>query len=304
MEPFLWDQRPVSLTVSIGMVRVVPSLTSIEEVLSIGRVAVLKSKTRRKNRVSLPDDTSTAAAWLTPTLRTFLEVIRSAEGVDVRAQPIVRLDDGRPTGWELLVRGPAGPLESPADLFRMAEEHQLSTTLDMSCLRRASQAGHDLRKPGQIHLNLLPVTLLEVPTSQVLETLGPPPPRARWCVELSERQFVGEPQELFDAVEALRVAGVGLAIDDVGSGRGTLDSVIALEREVMKLDIRLVKGIAEDSRRRRMVERLLRMAYALDTEVVAEGIETRADLTVLRELGVQQGQGFVWGRPQLVPRRT
>lgn len=295
--PFAWEPAPVHITASIGVTQLPSSRVSVEEVLSIARVALEKSKRRGKNRVSVPEDTSTLTQQLTPTLRSFMAVIQGGEGLTMFTQGIHALPGEGLSGWELLVRGPPGPLAHPADLFRLAEEHHLTTALDTFCLRLAVRAVTLSGRPGVYHLNALPTTLLEVPPEQLLALLSPRPAGVTWCVELSEKQFLGDPAELVDAVDELRAAGVQVAVDDVGSGRGTLDSVVALEPHVAKLDIRLVRGIAEDAWRRGFVARLVRMAAALDIELVAEGIENRADLAVLLDLGVAFGQGFLWGRP-------
>ncbi|MDP2314637.1 MAG: EAL domain-containing protein [Pseudomonadota bacterium] len=299
-QPFAWDPGPLQLTVSIGMARLPPSATSLEEVLSLARIALQKSKIRGKNRVSSPDDASTATAWLAPALRAFMAAVQDGEGLHMFAQGIYALPSEGVVGWELLVRGSPGPLASPADLFRMATEHHLSTTVDMFCLRLAVPAATRARLQGSVHLNILPATLLEVATEQIVALLATPPPGVRWCLELSERQFLGDPEELVNAVGLLRRAGICVAVDDVGSCRGTLDSVVVLEPEIAKLDIRLVRGIAQDPGHRRLVERLMKMAGALDVDVVAEGIENREDLAVLLDLGVRMGQGFLWGRPTLL----
>lgn len=299
-EPFAWDPGPLQLTVSIGMARVGADAPSLEEVLSLARIGLQKSKVRGKNRVSAADDTQTATAWLAPALRAFMAAVQDGTGLSMFAQDIRGLPGEDRVGCELLVRGAPGPLASPADLFRMATEHHLSTTVDMFCLRLAVSAAVRAGLRGSIHLNLLPATLLEVATEQIVGLLSAPPPGVRWCVELSERQFLGDPEELVTAVGALRRAGICVAVDDVGSCRGTLDSIVVLEPAIAKLDIRLVRGLAEDPMHRRVVARLVRLAAALDAEVVAEGIENRADLAVLLDLGVTMGQGFLWGRPALV----
>ncbi len=295
--PFAWEPEPLHLTASIGMAQLPSTVTSVEEVLSIARIALEKSKRRGKNRVSVPEDTSTATQWFAPALRSFMAAVQGGEGLSMHAQAIMGLPEEVATGWEVLVRGPPGPLALPSDLFRMAEEHHLSTALDMFCLRLAVASVTKVKRAGVFHLNVLPTSLIEVPTEQFLALLGAPPDGVTWCVELSEKQFLGDPAELVGTLDRLRMGGVHLAVDDVGSGRGTLDSVVALEPHCAKLDIRLVRGISEDPWRRRFVARLVKMAGALGIEVVAEGIETRADLAVLLDLGVPLGQGYLWGRP-------
>lgn len=295
--PFAWEPKPVYLTASCGIVRVSEHAAALEEVLSIGRVALQKSRSRGGNRVSVPEDSAASAPWLTPVLRGFLAAIRGGEGLRLFGQPILALPRQVPVGWELLVRGPKGELESPAVLFQIAKEQHLTAALDMICLRMGAEAAVRSGHKGAFHLNILPSTLLEVEVENILELLADPPPGVRWSVELSERQFFGDPAELVEKTTILREHGVCVAIDDVGSGRGTLDCVVALEPELAKLDLRLVRGVAGNARQRRLLERMLAMTEALEVEVVAEGVEDQADLDVLLELGVRFAQGHLWGRP-------
>jgi EAL domain-containing protein (putative c-di-GMP-specific phosphodiesterase class I) len=87
----------------------------------------------------------------------------------------------------------------------------------------------------------------------------------------------------------------------VGFGRSCLESLVLLEPEWIKLDRRMVHGLAQDPGQRRALARLLALSEALGARVVAEGIETRADLAVLLDQGVERGQGFLWGPPRGLP---
>jgi EAL domain-containing protein (putative c-di-GMP-specific phosphodiesterase class I) len=118
------------------------------------------------------------------------------------------------------------------------------------------------------------------------------------CLELSEEQFVGDPRALLERIAALRSSGVRLAIDDVGKGRGTLDSVMLLEPDVVKIDKELISGAYRDIRKERLLRRLVTLCNALRCEVVGEGVEQPNDLSLLRELDVPYAQGFLWSRPR------
>lgn len=299
-QPVAWEPTPIYLTVSAGVAELPAATIGVEEVLSIARVALDRSKRHGKNRVSSPDEASTLTRQMKPELRSFIAAVQQGEGLTMAAQQIRTLPGEGPAGWEMLVRGPPGPLASPVDLFRLAGEHHLTTPLDMLCLRLAVSSVKGSGRTGEIHLNLLPATLLEVPFERLLAELKEPPEGVTWCVELSEQQFLGDPAELVGAVGRLRQAGVHVAIDDLGSGKGTLDSVLVLEPHKAKLDIRLVRGISGDAWRRGLVERLVTMCRALGVLLVAEGIENREDLDVLVRMGVGFGQGYLWGRPEPV----
>jgi EAL domain-containing protein (putative c-di-GMP-specific phosphodiesterase class I) len=114
---------------------------------------------------------------------------------------------------------------------------------------------------------------------------------------MSEQHFVGDPALLKGHVDALRDEGIKIAIDDMGFGRSSLEAWILLQPDLVKLDHRLLKEFSTDPNKDGPVKRFMRVAATLGTQVVAEGIEHREDLTVLRELGVSYGQGFLWGTP-------
>jgi diguanylate cyclase (GGDEF)-like protein len=301
-QPFAWEPAPVRLTVSVGVGTVGPATLSVDELLALAQVVVKRGKRAGKNVVATTGDLSASTSWQVSELRAFMSAVRTGEGLTIHAQSIHALPSEAVEGWELLVRGPAGALESPVDLFRTADEQHLATPLDLTCLRLALRAARRGRLRGLVHLNLLPTTLLAAPMASLLALLAEPPADGRWCVELSERQFLGDPTELVHAVAALRAAGVLVAIDDVGSCRGTLDSLLVLDPDIAKLDIRLVRGIATDPRRQHVVARLSRMADALGAELVAEGVEDRADLAMLVGLGIRGGQGWLWSRATPVER--
>ena len=121
---------------------------------------------------------------------------------------------------------------------------------------------------------------------------------SRFCLELSEQQALGSTAELEERLAMLEGRGIILAIDDVGREKITIDAVVALKPQLVKIDMSLVRGAGSD---RRIKARLLRVVAAmqsLGSQVVAKGIECREDLAVVRELGIEYGQGFWWSPPR------
>jgi EAL domain-containing protein (putative c-di-GMP-specific phosphodiesterase class I) len=110
-------------------------------------------------------------------------------------------------------------------------------------------------------------------------------------------------QAIHDLAE-LRRLGMKVAIDDVGFGRSSLESLILLEPDVIKIDRAFVKGVSLEPARRQSLTRLLNVSRGLASEVVAEGVETREDSKVLADLGVKLAQGFLWDRPAPLPSRN
>jgi len=118
-----------------------------------------------------------------------------------------------------------------------------------------------------------------------------------YVIEISEQQFIGDPAYLRDHVQALKERGLLVAVDDVGFGRSSLESLIILEPDIVKIDRKYVSGISEEPAKARLLKRLVKVVNSLGAELVAEGIECREELDLLVEMGVPFGQGWLWGKP-------
>jgi len=122
-------------------------------------------------------------------------------------------------------------------------------------------------------------------------------PMPRIVLELTEHTPVPDYDALNDALAPYRRAGMRIAVDDLGAGHATLLHALRVEPDVVKLDRSLITGIGSDRRRLLLVAALVGWAEALDTAVVAEGVECPEELAALLEIGVHQAQGFLFGRP-------
>ena len=212
-------------------------------------------------------------------------------------QPILRLFDESPVGVEFLSRYSNGFFEVPDTFFRACSERNILTLVDHFCLKRAVDAASDLAPYVRFHINVFPSTLIAIPPEHLLATFPSGVPHGTFCLEISEQQIIGDPSHLLGPVTAARAGGLVIAIDDVGYGSSCLESLVMLEPEVIKIDKRCVIGLANDPRLRAELKRYQRIAASLEAELVAEGVETAADLAVLRDFGVEYAQGFYWGTP-------
>jgi len=218
--------------------------------------------------------------------------------LEVSSQPIVNLTDGRIVSREMLIRGPEGPLRRPDDLFSFCQENDITTAVDLRCLKLCAAAAGRLGASGHFHVNIMPATLLQTDAEELIRVLNPNGDDGHCCLEISEQQLLGDPSVLVPRVQAMQAAGVRIAIDDVGFGNSCLEGLIMLRPQVMKIDKRLIQGLAADRELRQALRRLLKVADVLGAEVVAEGIEEPDDYQVLLELGVSYGQGYLFGRPE------
>lgn len=214
--------------------------------------------------------------------------------VCIAYQPIVRAADGSLVGHEALVRTASTALPHPAALFGAAERvgglRELGRTI-RSCVAESRPAGAGLLA----FVNLHPHDLLD---PQLLEASAPLSACARSVVlEVTERASLGAVAELQPRVAELRRLGYRIAVDDLGAGYAGLSSFAALEPDVVKLDISLVREVDREPVKRKLVASLVALCRDLRVTVLAEGVETPGEREVLVELGCEWLQGYLFGRP-------
>jgi len=293
--PVATPGRESGVTVSVGVASVPYGAASLKEVLELAESALVASKTGGKNRVTAGGPEAAETPRQDLDLRALLA---RPSTISVAAQPIVRHPGGEPIGHELLFRGPPdSPLETPAAFFAAARRDQLLGEADLTCLRRCLEVGSSHPHLGRVHLNAYPSTLLDTPSETLLQTFKG---SGQFVIELSEQEFVGAPALLQPVIERLRQAGVRLALDDIGFGHSSLETVLVLEPEIIKIDRCLVHGISQNLGQRKVLDRLLHCLAGLNAEIIAEGIEHEADARVVQDLGVPFVQGFLWGAPRRV----
>jgi EAL domain-containing protein (putative c-di-GMP-specific phosphodiesterase class I)/DNA-binding NarL/FixJ family response regulator len=212
-------------------------------------------------------------------------------------QPIADLADGRIRGVEALARFMTKPRRSPETWFAEAASHGLLTQLELAAATQAFD--HLDRIPEGVYLsvNVSPETLRAPRLAEMLRAL----PTRRVVLELTERSAILDYEESRAHVAGLRALGARLAVDDVGSGFSGLGHVVELSPDLLKFDRSLVSGVDSDATKRALIARLTSFAAEVGMEIVAEGIETAAELETLRALGVETGQGFLLGRPGPIP---
>ena len=221
-------------------------------------------------------------------------------------QPIVSFQDGSVFAFEALIRGLAGTeLESPDQLFAAARKEGISHELELYCCRAAVREFARQGMNGQLFINLSAPMIEAFGEAQGGELLqevlncGTPPNRI--VLELTEHERVERPERLVAAILPLKALGVRLAIDDFGDGRSSLRLWAELSPDIVKVDRYFISGIDSDVRKLESVRAMLRLAQVFGNSLVAEGIETEAELAVLRDLGITYGQGYFLGRPAFLP---
>lgn len=302
--PISESHGPVKLTVSVAVAAVDPRTDALDPLLAELDAAMRRSKRVGRNRVTstiepLFSGAEAEAARVSGERARRARVTDAMSQLRVASQDLVELGHGARVGVELLVRGPLGEFEQPADLFRAALESDLLGALDEACLRTCLAAAHRTGV-GDVHINVYPRTLLALWPEHLLGFLHPSTKPERICLELCEQQVVGRPAYLVERLRALRALGFRIAVDDVGFGNSCLESLIVLEPDVVKIDRCFVTGAAEQPEMAHNLGRLLKVAKALGATAVVEGVEQPADAALARSLGAEIGQGYLWSRPRLL----
>lgn len=288
-------------TASLGLTAVSASAISFDEVLAQAHFVLQRSKLKGKNRVY--QAATTADVTLISPVDVGPDMTRAllrGNVLQVYSQPIVNLLDGRIVSQEMLIRGPQGPLKAPDDLFRYCQEKDILAAVDLRCLKLCAGAA-GISSPGGVpryHVNILPATLLQTPVQELIRVLQVNDDFGHCCLELNEQQLLGDPEVLLPRIRSLQEAGIRIAIDDVGYGKSHLENLLQLDPQIMKVDKRLVQGLAASAELQKTLARLLKIADVLGIEVIAEGIEDADDYRLLLEMGVKYGQGYLFGMPK------
>jgi PAS domain S-box-containing protein len=222
-----------------------------------------------------------------------IRTVLDAGGPVMVFQPIVELVTGRPIGAEALARFAGQPYRPPNEWFADAAEVGLGTELELAAIGAALAELDRLPQGAYLSLNAAPSTV----TSPELHEMLRGGRAARVVLELTEHVGVEDYTELIEALDSLRAMGARLAVDDAGAGVSSLQHILNLRPDIIKLDRALVEGIDNDPARRALAASLMAFGAEIGAQVVAEGIENRREQTVLRRLGIRYGQGFHLGRP-------
>nr|WP_043481773.1 GGDEF domain-containing protein [Janthinobacterium sp. HH01] len=241
-------------------------------------------------------------------MRAHLYDILARRQLSALFQPIVHMQSGEIIAYEGLIRGPSdSPLHAPMNLFKVARANGLTVEVEHLCRRVVLERFAELNLPGKLFLNVSPECLLQRDarhgeTLEYIHQIGINPDRV--IIELTENQPTYDYELMREAVLHYRTMGFQIAIDDLGEGFSSLRLWSELRPEYVKIDMHFIQGINHDPVKLQFVRSIQEIADKSDTLVIAEGIETQAELLVLRDVGVAFGQGYHLGRPHAQPARA
>ncbi|WP_211275747.1 EAL domain-containing protein [Sphingomonas mucosissima] len=217
-------------------------------------------------------------------------------------QPIVDVETRKPFAYEALVRGVDGS-GAASVLSRVTAENRYS--FDQACrvmaIESALAAGL-MNDDARLSINFLPnavyspLACIQL-TMRTANAVGLPIDRL--IFEFTENEEMGSPEHVSSIIDTYKKIGFSVAIDDFGAGHSGLDMFARFAPDELKLDMGLIRDIDTDARRRAIVRSIVSMCAELNTLVIAEGIETAAEASTLRDLGVRYHQGYWYARPAI-----
>jgi diguanylate cyclase (GGDEF)-like protein len=223
-----------------------------------------------------------------------LRRVIDGDGLSMVVQPIVDVRSGVVHAYEALARfGPDGS-GGPLQWFSLADELGEREALERACLREALELYCRRPRGVALSVNLSAPVLIDRGTLRMLERL---PDLSGLILEITEDALVHNGEQLRAAIAPLRRRGAQMAVDDMGAGYSGLGQIMAVQPRYLKLDRSLVTGIDVDRERAALVGALSDYASRVGSLLVAEGMETAAELHALVELGVPLAQGFYLSRP-------
>lgn len=216
------------------------------------------------------------------------------EALNIVYQPIWSVRDDRPIGFECLARFDDNYQQPTEHWFADAADVGLGIELELHAMERALLAIGVLPSGVYIAVNTGPATILDPRLPWLLSRY----PLERIVLELTEHDVVEDFAPILDILAPLRAKGLRIAVDDAGAGYSGLQQILAVHPDLIKLDRSLIHDIGIDPGRRALASALSSFARDTGSKIIAEGVETEAELAMLRALGVDTVQGYLLGRPQ------
>jgi diguanylate cyclase (GGDEF)-like protein len=301
-EPFLVRDRFVELTASVGIALEDPAGGSLDELLDHADAALRVSHTGAG--VTVYEESFLPGLTVASDLRAELTRALEQGQLLLHYQPIVSLAERRVVAFEALLRWqhPTRGLLAADSFIGEADQAGLLHGMDLWTLDRACEFASRLGDRAgdlRVHVNVLPTGLHNPEmldrVAAALQRSGLAP--SRLILEITEKHLLADIEGASARLAALRALGVGLALDDFGSGYSSLAYLRSFPVSIVKIDRLFIQGLPSDRQAAALVEAIVRFALGLGLEVVAEGIETEEQLASLLDLGCPGGQGFLLCTP-------
>jgi diguanylate cyclase (GGDEF)-like protein len=306
-EPVGVSQGDLFVTASIGVASVHSFNTGPDKVLRDADTAMYRAKDAGRNCVAFFDNSMHERIAHRLAVETALYRALDRRELRLFHQPILDLESGEISGFEALIRWEQadGTIVSPAEFIPIAEDTGTIVPIGAWALLEALTQLRTWVRAGvcsqnaTMSVNVSPRQLTDpnLPSiiAEAISRSGVRPDQL-W-VEITESLMIADPERALYDLQRIRNLGVRIALDDFGTGYSSLSLLQRFPLQRLKIDRSFVRGIAEGAGDRALVRTIVAMGQSLDLDLVAEGVETLAQLRVLQELGCAKAQGYLISRP-------
>ncbi|MCP4700830.1 MAG: EAL domain-containing protein [Gammaproteobacteria bacterium] len=305
IRPMTLEDREVTATMSIGISLYPEDGKDDDTLLKMADAAMYRAKEQGGNSYQFYEASITAKSFEHLLLESGLWGALARDEFELYYQPQIALDSGSIVGAEALIRWhhPEQGLILPGKFIQLAEETGLIDDIGNWVLRTACMQNKDWQYQGlppvRIAVNLSGRQIVQENTIETLmailhESRLPP----RWVkLEVTETFIIGNPEQAISNLRALKKLGVSLSIDDFGTGYSAISYLKELPMEELKIDRSFVKDILSDSSCKKITAAIIALGHSLQLNVLAEGVETREQMAVLRSINCDVMQGYLYSPP-------
>jgi diguanylate cyclase (GGDEF)-like protein/PAS domain S-box-containing protein len=310
-QPFRIEDRDFLCRASVGLAAFPRHSDDIDELVKLADIALYAAKHAGRDQYAVYTPAlGEAAQKRVHSLRQARTALAQDEIIPFY-QPKIDLRDGSVPGFEALLRWrhPEGGLRSPVELAQAFADPELAVAIGERMLDRIID---DMRawdaagiETGTVALNIANAEFLNPRFAdsviEVLDSAGIDPERLE--VEVTENVFLGHgAQAVSMALARFREAGIQVSLDDFGTGYASLTHLDQFPLNWVKLDRSFVSRVGKSARSQAILEGTIKLAHSLGLGIVAEGIETQAELAFLAASGCELGQGYLFARPMAASR--
>jgi diguanylate cyclase (GGDEF)-like protein len=305
--PIAFNDREIFLTASIGLALSDPQTAPNDELVKDAELAMYHSKRIGGDRIDVYKAAMRARKTDRLTLESELRRAIEREEITILYQPIVRLEDRAIAGFEALARWDHPKLGrmSPIEFIGIAEQSGLIIDLGMFVMDQAARqlsiwqrAMRASRTPIFVSVNVSSRQLLRHDLIHDIRTVlsRSSITRGTLKLELTESLVMENPEHAAQMLQRIRELGVGLSLDDFGTGHSSLAYLQRFPFDTIKIDQSFVRTTSRGTRPV-ILKSIVALAHDLGMDVVAEGAETDSDAVELYQLGCEYAQGFAFGEP-------
>lgn len=305
--PFDIDGHTVAIGGTVGAV-VGGGSSTVDELIRDADAAMYEARKRGDSGHHVADDQIRARMSRRSRLAVDLALALERDGIRAVYQPIVELSSGRVVGVEALARWRHPELGEigPAEFIGIAEESGMGNAIGRSMLDRVVEqlaAWHAARRLERGLFANVNVTARQLHDPRFVDHVmrlhqSGLAPAGRLGLEITETVVVDRPESVTDVMRKLRGIGVKFALDDFGTGYSSLSHLRGFPVQSLKIDRTFTWALTTDPVTSEIVRALIQLSRALGITTVAEGVETVQQFRILRDLGCELGQGYLFARPQ------